>query len=131
MLRFRFGFHFALLVVCLSLVTGTFAQTPAVKTIGNDTLTFVETGNDLTNGAAAFTSSVSGLKFQFHGSRATIDVGPSGTFAGMPIRLSLAGASRTPRISPEGQLPGIVSYFPSRDTRTWRTALRNVDWPAI
>ena len=124
MLRFRFGFHFALLAVCLSLATGIFAQTPAVKPIGNDTLTFEETGNDLTNGAAAFTSSVSGLKFQFHGSRATIDVGPSGASAEKSIRLSLAGASRTPRISPEGQLPGIVSYFPSRDTRTWRTNLR-------
>ena len=111
MLRFRFCFHFVSLVVCMAFAVEVFAQTAVVKAIGNDTLTFEETGNDLTNGAAAFTSSVSGLKFQFHGSRATIDVGPSGAAEGRPIRLSLAGANRTPHISPEGQLPGIVSYF--------------------
>ena len=124
MLRVRFCFHLALLLVCIMLATGVFAQKPAVKAIGNDTLTFEETGSGVSNGEAAFASSVSGLKFQFHESRAAIDVAPAGPSAGKPIHVSLAGGNQTPHMAPVGQLPGIVSYFPSPDTRTWRTNLR-------
>ena len=34
-----------------------------------------------------------------------------------------------PSLSPEGQLPGIVNYFPSRDARTWQTHQRT--WSAL
>jgi len=124
MMRARVRFQLALLIVSISLATGTLAQTPPLKVLGNDTLTFVEAGNRVGSGQAAFTSSVSGLNFQFYDKRASIEIAAAGASDGKPIHLSLSGANRRPRISPEGELPGIVSYFPSRDTRTWRTNLR-------
>jgi hypothetical protein len=122
MLRARVCFLFALLIVSISLATGTFAQTPAIKVLGNDTLTFEEAGG-IGSGQAAFKASVSGLDFQFYESRATIAITPAGAAEGEPIRFSLSGASQRPRVSPEGKLPGIVSYFSSRDTSAWRTNL--------
>jgi len=123
MLRARVCFLFALLIVSISLATGTFAQTPAIKVLGNDTLTFEEAGGGVGSGQAAFKSSASGLNFQFYESRASIDIAPAGAAGGEPIRFSLSGASQRPCVSPEGKLPGIVSYFSSRDTSAWRTNL--------
>jgi len=111
MMRARVCFQLVLLMVCLSLAAGTLAQTPAVKPLGNDTLTFEQAGSRAGSGQAAFTSTVSGLNFQFYENRASIDITAAGASDGKPIRLSLSGANRRPRISPEGPLPGIVSYF--------------------
>ncbi|MGA8150390.1 MAG: choice-of-anchor D domain-containing protein [Terriglobales bacterium] len=124
MLRARVCLQLALLIVCIAFATVLFAQTPPVTVLGNQTLTFEEADSTPGSGQAAFTSSVSGLNFRFFESQASIDVAPAGATEGSPIRLSLSGASRRPHLSPEGQLPGIVSYFPSPDTRTWRTNLR-------
>jgi len=123
-MRARVCFQLVLLMVCLSLAAGTLAQTPAVKPLGNDTLTFEQAGSRAGSGQAAFTSTVSGLNFQFYENRASIDITAAGASDGKPIRLSLSGANRRPHISPEGPLPGIVSYFSSPDTTTWRTNLR-------
>ena len=123
MMRARVCFQLALLLVSISLAAGTLAQTPPVKVLGSDTLTFEEAGR-VGSGQAEFTSSVSGLNFKFYDDRASIDITAAGASDGKPIHLSLSGANRRSRISPEGQLPGIVSYFPSGNTRTWRTNLR-------
>ncbi len=127
-MRARVCFQLVLLLLSISLATGTLAQTPAVKALGNDTLTFEEAGSGAGSGAA-FTSSVAGLNFEFYQNQASIDITAAGAPAGQPndaqpIHLSLSGANGRPRISPEGPLPGIVSYFPSGDPRTWRTNLR-------
>jgi hypothetical protein len=124
MMRARVCFQLALLLVSISLATGTLAQTPAVKALGNDTLTFEESGRGVGNGQPAFTAAVAGLNFEFYESLASVDIKPADASEGGPIRLSLSGANGRPRISPEGLLPGIVSYFPSGDPRTWRTHLR-------
>jgi len=124
MLRARVCFQLLLLVICIAFATGIFAQTPPVKVLGNDTLTFEESGGSVASGQAQFRSSVSGLNFQFYASRASIDISPASEPTGKPIRLSLSGANQTANIAPEGLLPGIVNYFPSSDTRTWRTNLR-------
>ena len=123
MMRARVCFQLALLVVALSLTSGTLAQTPILKALGNDTLTFEESGRSVPSGAA-FTSSVAGLNFAFYQNQASIDITTAGVSDVEPIHLSLMGANAQPRISPEGRLPGIVSYFPSGDARTWRTNLR-------
>src|SRR5260370_6290045 len=124
MLRARVYLQLLLLTVGLAFATGIFAQAPSVTALGNDTLTFEEAGGRVGSGQAAFTSSVSGLTFQFYESQATIDVARAGASDRKPIRLSLSGASQRAHISPEGLLPGIVNYFPSPDTSTWRTNLR-------
>ncbi|HSY90093.1 MAG TPA: choice-of-anchor D domain-containing protein [Candidatus Binatus sp.] len=124
MMRARVCFQLAWLLVSISLATGTLAQTPAVKVLGSDTLTFEEAGSRVGSGQAEFTSSVSGLNFKFYDNRASIDITAAGASDARPIHLSLSGANQRPLISPEGQLPGIVSRFPSGDTRTWRTNLR-------
>src|SRR5277367_5786141 len=111
-------------ILCLAFTTTIFAQTPRITALGNDTLRFEEAGGQAGSGQAAFTSSVSGLNFRFYENQAAIDVMPQGTSAAMPIHLTLSGASTQPQLSPEGQLPGIVNYFPSSDQRTWRTNLR-------
>lgn len=123
MLRRHCSFHLARFALCIALSIEIFAQAPPAKLLGNDSLAFEETDSGLPGAEARFTSCASGLKFQFHGGRAVVDVAPAGAFAGNPIQLSLAGGSRTAQISPEGKLVGIVSYFPSPDTRTWRTNL--------
>jgi Beta-propeller repeat/Abnormal spindle-like microcephaly-assoc'd, ASPM-SPD-2-Hydin len=122
MLRARVCFQAGIL--CLALTTTIFAQTPRVTALGNDTLSFEEAGGQVGSGQAAFTSSVSGLSFKFYENQAAIVVTPQGASAATPIHLTLSGASRTPQLSPEGLLPGIVNYFPSSDQRTWRTNLR-------
>jgi len=122
-MRARVCFQLVLLMLSISLATGTLAQTPAVKALGNDTLTFEEAGRSGGSGAA-FTSSVAGLNFEFYENRASIDITAAGASDAQPIHLSLSGANERPRISPQGRLPGIVSYFPSGDPRTWRTNLR-------
>jgi len=124
MMRARVCFQLALLIIAITFTTRTLAQTPAIKALGNDTLTFEEAGSKAGSGQAAFTSTVSGLNFQFYENRASIDITAAGASGSKPIRLTLSGANQRPRISPEGKLPGIVSYFPSSDTRTWRTNLR-------
>jgi hypothetical protein len=122
MLRARFRFPLALLVASISFATATLAQMPAVKVLGNDTLRFEESGSS-GRGNAAFKSSVSGLDFQFYDRQAAIDISPAGASAGKPIRLSLSGAKRAQRISPERQLPGVVNYvYP--DGRNSRIGLR-------
>src|SRR5215472_6509742 len=109
--------------------TSIFAQTPSVRVLGNDVLTFEESGSRPGNNLPLFSSSVSGLDFGFYESRAAVDITPANGSEGTPIRLTLAGASQNPRISPEGLLPGIVNYFPSRDNSTWRTNLRT--WSSL
>jgi len=117
-------FQLALLLVSISFATATVAQTPAVKVLGNDTLSFEETGGRVGRGEAAFKSSVSGLNFQFRESQAAIDISPEGASEGAPIRLSLSGASASAHISPEGQLPGVVNYISSPDPGSSRTGLK-------
>jgi hypothetical protein len=123
MLRTRVCLQLALLTVSIFFATGTFAQTPTVKALGNDTLSFEESRSNVGDGQAAFRSSVSGVDFLFYESQAAIDITSAGASAGKPIRLSLSGASRGARLSPEGQLPGIVNYI-SSDADTSRTGLR-------
>ena len=124
MLRPGLRLSVLLLAFCLVLATGMSAQTPAMKVLGNDTLTFEESGKTA-GGDAMFASSVSGLHFEFYQSRAAIDITPAnGATNTTPIRLGLSGANRSPRLSPQGLLPGVVSYFPTRDTHTWRTNLK-------
>jgi len=77
MMRARVCLQLALLMVSISLATGTLAQTPAVKALGNNTLTFEETGREAGIGPA-FTSSVAGLNFEFYGSQASIDITAAG-----------------------------------------------------
>ena len=113
-------------VFCLAFTTAIFAQTSSASALGTSAVSFEETGAASAEGGA-FTSSVSGLQFQFHQSRAAVDVAPAGVSRANPIHLSLAGANRTPSVSPEGQL--LVSYFPSRDARASRTNLRT--WSAL
>jgi len=124
MLRARACSQLLLLTICIAFATGIFAQTPHVTVLGNDTLTFEESGGRAASDQAEFKSSVSGLNFNFYKNRASIDISPASGPEGKPIRLSLSGASTKAHISPEGLLPGIVNYFPSSDTRTWRTNLR-------
>jgi hypothetical protein len=124
MLRARVCFQLLLLIICIAFATAVFAQTPHVTVLGNETLTFEESGATVGSGQADFTSFVAGLHFQFYESRASIDITPATGSEGKPIRLSLSGASQTAHISPEGLLPGIVNYFPSPDKTAWRTNLR-------
>src|SRR5271167_3036587 len=109
MLRPRPCLPAMLLIASLtSFVTGVSAQTPSVRALGNDVLTFEETGLRAGN-QPAFASSVSGLNFGFYGSQAAVDIAPAGASEGRPIRLTLAGASQSPQVSTEGPLPGIVN----------------------
>jgi hypothetical protein len=124
MLRSRLCLPAALLITCIAFTAGSLAQTRPVTALGNDTLTFEEAGGGMGSSEAVFASSVSGLSFKFYESRAAIDIAPASGATGRPIHLSLSGSSHAPNISPEGLLPGVVSYFPSRDTNTWRTNLR-------
>jgi len=124
MLSSRPCLRVVLLIACITYATGVFAQTPSVRMVGSDTLTFEESGSRAGDNQPRFASSVSGLNFKFYESRASVDITPASGSEGGPIRLALWGASQNPQISPEGQLPGIVSYFPSRDSSTWRTNLR-------
>ena len=123
MMRARVCFQLALLMVTISLAAGTLAQTPTIKALGNDTLRFEESSRSAGSGAA-FTSSVAGLNLEFYENQASIDITAEGSPNSQPIRLSIAGGNGQRRISREGPLPGIVSYFPSGDARTWRTNLR-------
>jgi hypothetical protein len=105
MLRAQVRFQLALLIASVSLATAVFGQTPSVRVLGNETLTFKETGSRVESGNAAFKSSVSSLNFQFYEGEAAIDITRAGLSEGKPIHLSLSGASQSARISPEGQLP--------------------------
>jgi hypothetical protein len=123
MLRSRVCLQLAVLIVSISIATGTFAQAPSVNVLGNETLTFEESGGRVGSGEAAFRSSVSGVDFQFYEGQAAIDITSAGATAVKPIRLSLAGANRSAHLSPEGQLPGVVNYV-SADPGASRTGLR-------
>ena len=82
-MRARVCFQLALLTVSISLATGTQAQTPAVKALGSDTLTFEEAGSG-TGSGAAYTSSVAGLNSEFYQNQASIDITAAGAPEGQP-----------------------------------------------
>ncbi len=103
-MRARFVSCLVVSVFCLAFTPVIFAQTSSVVAAGNSAVSFEETGAASAEGGA-FTSSVSGLQFQFHQSRAAVDVAPAGISQANPIRLSLAGASPMLSLSPEGRLP--------------------------
>jgi hypothetical protein len=123
MLCARLRLQLAVLMPSIFFATAALAQSPAVKVLGNDTLRFEERGDSAARGDAAFKSSVSGLDFRFYERQAAIDISPAGASAGKPIRLSLSGANRAQRISPERQLPGVVNYV-APDGRNSRIGLR-------
>jgi hypothetical protein len=71
---------------------------------------------------AKFVARRSGYTVQLDRQGARLDVAASGGKS-RQVRMDFAGANPSPGISGESKLPGIVSYFPASDTRTWRTAI--------
>ena len=120
---------FLLFAFCILFSSAACAQKYSAQALGNDTLTFEEAASASSPDRAGYISSVAGLDFQFQQNRAAIQVTQIGRPKDQPIELELAGANRAPQLSAEGQLPGIVNYFPSGDPRTWRTNLRT--WSAL
>ena len=114
--------------VALSLASRSLAQSK-LQALGSDTLRFEEGPGISPASNAEYNSSVSGLMFRFYRSGAAVDVQSAETSSGQTVRLELSGASRESRITPQGLLPGISSYFPGPDVRSWRTNLRS--WTAI
>ena len=105
-----------------------FAQSKP-QALGFDTLRFEEGPGISRISDSEYNSSVSGLVFQFHRAGAAVDVQSTEASSTQVIHLDLAGGCRRPRITPQGLLPGISSYFPGPDVRTWRTNLRS--WSAL
>ncbi len=100
MMRARFVSCLVVSLFCLAFTTTILAQTSSAAAPGNRAVSFEETGAPASAEGGAFTSSVSGLQFRFHQSQAAVDATPAGISQANPIHLSLAGANRTPSLSP-------------------------------
>lgn len=99
------------------------------QALGSDTLRFEEGPGISPASNAEYNSSASGLMLRFYRSGAAVDVQSAESSSGQTVRLELSHANRLSRITPQGLLPGISSYFPSPDVRTWRTNLPS--WTAV